>query len=148
MTSIQKASDASGAGELKGLLSGLPAQNLEPLWTQMSAMVPGSPNPVASAHIWKYDEALPHLQKAARLVPEEQAERRVLMLVNPSMSKYAHRLAKDNGLLTRQIGRRTTHYRYNLCRPANCEPRRDSPGPSSYSLCMSLHHGRRGLHGR
>lgn len=43
----------------------------------MSAMVLGKPNPVASAHIWNYDEALPHLQKAARLGPEEQAERRV-----------------------------------------------------------------------
>ncbi|GAM38092.1 hypothetical protein TCE0_033r08556 [Talaromyces pinophilus] len=86
MGPIQESSSASRAGELKDLLSDLPAQNLEPLWTQMSAMVPGSPNPVASAHIWKYDEALPHLQKAARLVLEEQAERRVLMLVNPSMS--------------------------------------------------------------
>lgn len=147
MGSIQESSNTSRAGELKGLLSDLPAQNLEPLWTQMSAMVPGSPNPVASAHIWKYDEVLPHLQKAARLVPEEQAERRVLMLVNPSMSKYAHRLAKDNSPLTRRLCRRATHYRYNLCRSANREPRRDSPGPSSYSLCMSLHHRRGGLHG-
>jgi gentisate 1,2-dioxygenase len=100
MDSIQEISDVSRAGDLKGLLNELPTQNLEPLWTQMSAMVPASPNPVASAHIWKYDEALPHLQKAARLVPEEQAERRVLMLVNPSMSKYTRRLSKHNGLLT------------------------------------------------
>lgn len=148
MGPVQESSNASRAGELKGLLSDLPAQNLEPLWTQMSAMVPGSPNPVASAHIWNYDEVLPHLQKAARLVPEEQAERRVLMLVNPSMSKYAHRLVKDNGPLTRRICRCTTRYRYNLCRPANREPRRDSPGPSSYSLCMSLHHRWRRLHSR
>lgn len=98
MGSIQEPSNVSRAGELKGLLNELPAQNLEPLWTQMGAMVPSSPNPVASAHIWKYDEARPHLQKAARLVPEEQAERRVLMLVNPSMSKYVRRLSMDSDL--------------------------------------------------
>lgn len=85
---IQDTSNIPRAEGLKKLLNELPAQNLEPLWTQMSAMVPAGPNPVASAHIWKYEEVLPHLQSATRLVPEEQAERRVLMLLNPSMSKY------------------------------------------------------------
>jgi gentisate 1,2-dioxygenase len=38
--------------------------------------------------MWKYQDMLPDLQTAARLVPEEQAERRVLMLVNPKMGEY------------------------------------------------------------
>ncbi|KAM0408669.1 hypothetical protein ACHAPD_011660 [Fusarium lateritium] len=71
--------------EMKQYLSELPSQNLEPLWSQMSMMVPPSPNPTAKPHMWKYKEALPHLETAAKLVPEEKAERRVLMLVNPSM---------------------------------------------------------------
>lgn len=74
--------------EMKNFLSVLPSKHLEPLWSQMNMMVPPTPRPTAKPHMWKYEEALPHLQKAGQLVPEEKAERRVLMLVNPSMSKY------------------------------------------------------------
>ncbi|KEY66392.1 hypothetical protein S7711_05826 [Stachybotrys chartarum IBT 7711] len=66
-------------------LAGLPSQHLEPLWNRMSVMVPASPNPKTKPYIWKYSEVLPHLQRAGELVPEEEAERRVLMLRNPSM---------------------------------------------------------------
>ncbi|KAF5234714.1 hypothetical protein FANTH_12066 [Fusarium anthophilum] len=81
---------ASGASdgdspEMKQYLSELPSKNLEPLWSQMNMMVPPTPNPTAKPHMWTYREALPHLETAAKLVPEEKAERRVLMLVNPSM---------------------------------------------------------------
>jgi gentisate 1,2-dioxygenase len=74
--------------EMKQYLSELPSKNLEPLWSQMSMMVPPTPNPTAKPHMWTYREALPHLETAAKLVPEEKAERRVLMLVNPSMREY------------------------------------------------------------
>lgn len=73
--------------QMASYLKGLPAKHLEPLWSQMNNMVPPSPNPTAKAHMWKYDEVLPDLQAAGRMVPEEKAERRVLMLVNPSMGK-------------------------------------------------------------
>lgn len=76
------------ASEMTDFLQVLPSQHLEPLWSQMSAMVPPTPNPTAKAHIWKYEESLPYLETAGRLVPEEKAERRVLMLVNPSMSEF------------------------------------------------------------
>lgn len=83
------ASDDGTTDEMKQYLSELPSKNLEPLWSQMSMMVPPSPNPTAKPHMWTYKEALPHLETAAKLVPEEKAERRVLMLVNPSMRKCA-----------------------------------------------------------
>ncbi|KAG7143692.1 Gentisate 1 like protein [Verticillium longisporum] len=86
--STETPAQAGGDGETKEMedfLSVLPSQHLEPLWSQMNVMVPPNPNPTAKAHMWKYAEALPHLQKAGALVPEERAERRVLMLVNPSM---------------------------------------------------------------
>ncbi|KAF4984055.1 hypothetical protein FZEAL_668 [Fusarium zealandicum] len=73
------------AAEMESYLSKLPAQHLEPLWSQMNMMVPPTPNPTAKPHMWRYKDTLPHLQKAGQLVPEEKAERRVLMLVNPSM---------------------------------------------------------------
>lgn len=75
-------------GGMEEFLGVLPANHLEPLWSQMGAMVPPTPSPSSKAHIWKYKESLPHLETAAHLVPEEQAERRVLMLVNPGLSTY------------------------------------------------------------
>jgi gentisate 1,2-dioxygenase len=54
----------------------------------MGAMVPQTPNPVARPHIWKYRDTLPFLSTAGEIVPEEMAERRVLMLVNPAMGTF------------------------------------------------------------
>ncbi|CAK7227920.1 hypothetical protein SBRCBS47491_006729 [Sporothrix bragantina] len=84
MGSLDNHIDISQPG-LDGLLAELPGQHMEPLWLQMEAMVPPHPNPEAVSHLWSYEKALPQLLRAAKLVPAEQAERRVLMLVNPSM---------------------------------------------------------------
>ncbi|XWW94037.1 hypothetical protein V2A60_001979 [Cordyceps javanica] len=66
-------------------LQSLPRMNMEPLWTRMSAMVPPSPNPACQPHLWSYSDCHPFLSQAGNLVTEQMAERRVLMLVNPSM---------------------------------------------------------------
>lgn len=76
-------------------LQSLPSMNLEPLWDRLGAMVPASPNPVSIPYSWKFKAVLPYLSKAGQLVPEEEAERRVLMLVNPAMSKLP-RLLRPN----------------------------------------------------
>ncbi|OAK96919.1 RmlC-like cupin [Phaeosphaeriaceae sp. SRC1lsM3a] len=88
MGSIAIDLDATNTGDKSTMdqyLAGLPSKNFEPLWNRMSAMVPPTPNPIARPHLWKYSSSLPDLETAAKLVPEEQAERRVLMLVNPSL---------------------------------------------------------------
>ena len=56
-----------------------------PLWAQMTRLNPPQPNPKAIPHIWRYDTVKPYLLRAGRLVTDKQAERRVLMLVNPAM---------------------------------------------------------------
>ncbi|KAJ9149936.1 C6 transcription factor [Pleurostoma richardsiae] len=48
-------------------------------------MVPPRPNPRAVATLWKYDEMRPCLMEAGRIIGAEEAERRVLMLVNSAM---------------------------------------------------------------
>ncbi|OAL18249.1 hypothetical protein AYO22_10827 [Fonsecaea multimorphosa] len=48
-------------------------------------MVPPMPNPTAAVHSWPYDEMRPSLLEAGELVTAEEAERRVLMLVNPNL---------------------------------------------------------------
>jgi len=60
-------------------------KNAGPLWTVLDKLVPPVPNPEAKVNIWRYAEMRPSLMEAGRLVTAEEAERRVLMLVNPAM---------------------------------------------------------------
>ncbi|OAP54391.1 hypothetical protein AYL99_11492 [Fonsecaea erecta] len=72
--------------ETQDFYQSLPSKHVEPLWLKLDKFVPPSPNPAATPAIWRYREILPSLMAAGRIVPVEEAERRVLMLVNPSMS--------------------------------------------------------------
>jgi gentisate 1,2-dioxygenase len=66
------------------LLQDLEDSKTLPLWTQMTRLNPPEPNPTAIPFVWKYDSIRPNLLRAGHLVTEKQAERRVLMLVNPA----------------------------------------------------------------
>ena len=66
------------------LLADLEASKTLPLWKQMARLSPAAPNPTTIPNVWKYKSIRPNLERAGKLVPEEQAERRVLMLVNPA----------------------------------------------------------------
>lgn len=56
----------------------------KPLWKQMAKLIPPLPNPTCIPHIWRYSNIRPSLLSAGDLVSEKQAERRVLMLINPA----------------------------------------------------------------
>ena len=56
--------------------------SLSPLWERQARMVPGS---ACVPAIWKYAQLRPHLLRATQLITKKQAERRVLMLENPSL---------------------------------------------------------------
>lgn len=71
----------------EALLQKLPAQNVQPLWTAMKAMVTPQPTPKAEVSLWKYQDLRPLLLEAGQAVTSKQAERRVLMLINPALSK-------------------------------------------------------------
>jgi gentisate 1,2-dioxygenase len=58
---------------------------LGPLWTALHALLPGTRGSRAVPHRWGWAEVRPLLLEAARLVPIEQAERRVLVLRNPGL---------------------------------------------------------------
>ena len=66
------------------LISDLEHTDVLPLWAQMEKLNPSLPNPRCSPHIWRFEEVKPYLLRAGQLISEKQAERRVLMLVNPS----------------------------------------------------------------
>ncbi|PYH76967.1 RmlC-like cupin [Aspergillus uvarum CBS 121591] len=82
MTSTPSQTIASLKEELEASSHG---NNYQPLWTVFGQMVPPKPNPRAVPAIWRYDQMRPDLMKAGAIITAEEAERRVLMLVNPNM---------------------------------------------------------------
>lgn len=71
------------------LLRDLEESKTLPLWAQMARLNPKEPNPTAVPFVWKYNNIRPNLLRAGSLVTEKQAERRVLMLVNPAKGMSA-----------------------------------------------------------
>lgn len=61
------------------------ATNVSPLWTVLDKMVPPRPNPKAVVATWPYDTIRPLLMESGKLISAEEAERRVLMLNNPTL---------------------------------------------------------------
>lgn len=72
------------ADSAEQLIKDLVGTNTLPLWAQMAKLNPAAPNPRCTPYIWRFDEVKPYLLRAGDLISEKQAERRVLMLVNPS----------------------------------------------------------------
>jgi len=56
-----------------------------PLWEVLGAIIPASPRPQTLPVLWHYDDVRPLLMEAGRLLTEEEAERRVLILENPGL---------------------------------------------------------------
>src|SRR5690242_14868341 len=59
---------------------------LAPLWEVLHSLVPQQPTSAASAMIWAYKSVRPLMLQAGELITAAQAERRVLMLENPSLT--------------------------------------------------------------
>ncbi|KAL8345870.1 hypothetical protein RB601_005776 [Gaeumannomyces tritici] len=84
MTSPPVAESATAQDAVAQLLRAAESNHTKPLWLQMSRLNPPLPNPRCTPFLWKYADIRPTLIGAGTLVGEAQAERRVLMLVNPS----------------------------------------------------------------
>lgn len=69
-------------------------EELAPLWKVLHGLVPVTPNPGCDSHIWKYKQVRPYLLEACELISTELAERRVLVLENPSL-RGKTRIAQD-----------------------------------------------------
>ena len=63
----------------------LESLSLGPLWTALHVLLPHERLTAAVPHRWSWRDVRPLLHEAARLVPLEQAERRVLVLENPGL---------------------------------------------------------------
>jgi gentisate 1,2-dioxygenase len=56
-----------------------------PLWEVLGDLIPAHPKPAASPALWQYQEMRALLLEAGKLITPQEAERRVLILENPSM---------------------------------------------------------------
>ncbi|KAH8807952.1 RmlC-like cupin domain-containing protein [Xylogone sp. PMI_703] len=65
-------------------VSKLPGYSVSPLW-KTPWVAATRPAPAASVALWKYEELRPLMLTAAQLINAKEAQRRVLILTNPSM---------------------------------------------------------------
>src|SRR6202158_239146 len=60
-------------------------RSLAPLWEVLKGLQPAEPRPPEATALWHYDEIRPMLMEAGRLISAMEAERRVLILQNPTL---------------------------------------------------------------
>jgi gentisate 1,2-dioxygenase len=76
--------DPSTTAAAEAFYAELPTHGVWPLWKQ-AGFLTAEPTRKAKAHVWRYDDLRPLLLAAGDLITAEEAERRVLMLVNPAL---------------------------------------------------------------
>jgi len=69
--------------------AGLGEYEVAALWKQLATLLPPEPTSPAQPYIWRYDQIRPLLMEAGEVVTAEEAERRVLMLINPGLAPKA-----------------------------------------------------------
>lgn len=68
----------------------LTPHQMAPLWESLHALVPRQPNTPVRAYKWDYDnDVRPYLMESGSLITAREAERRVLMLMNPGLGGKA-----------------------------------------------------------
>ncbi|MCS5669076.1 MAG: cupin domain-containing protein, partial [Dehalococcoidia bacterium] len=71
--------------------------NLAPLWNVQEEALVDEPTSKASPHIWRWKDLEPKAIRAGELIGTADAERRVLMLLNPAIKD---RIATTNSLFS------------------------------------------------
>jgi gentisate 1,2-dioxygenase len=73
------------AEEWKEFYQRLESKGTAPLWEVLARLVRVDPQTACVPALWRYDEIRPLLMEAGRLITAKEAERRVLMLLNPGL---------------------------------------------------------------
>lgn len=58
-----------------------------PLWRHYGTLLPAEPKNRAWPHVWHYAQLRPHALHFSRALSMDEAERRVLMLINPALTE-------------------------------------------------------------
>ncbi len=82
---------------LQNFYQELQGHSVAPLWTAGEGALVSEPKSKAVPHLWRWRELRPQALRAAELVGTQDAERRVLMLLNPGIKG---RIATTNSLFS------------------------------------------------
>lgn len=74
---------------LQTLFEAIQPLSLAPLWTRYQQLLTPTPKGKALPYIWRYEDLRPYLLQTGELVSTQEAERRVLMLLNPGLEGVA-----------------------------------------------------------
>lgn len=75
--------------QLEAYYAELRQHSTAPLWTVLKALLTPTPQPRAVPHVWRWEELRPFVYRAGELIGTEEAERRVVMLLNPALDGAA-----------------------------------------------------------
>ena len=94
---VRPSASTATADELASFYKDLESISSAALWTVQEETLVSEPKSKATAHIWRWKDLRPRAMRAAQLIGTEDAERRVLMLLNPGL---AGRVATTNNLFS------------------------------------------------
>lgn len=75
------------AAEREAFYQELPELSMKPLWLIYKETMSFEPRVQSVPHIWRYRDVRPRVLRAGELVTAEEAERRVLILINPGLDE-------------------------------------------------------------
>ena len=76
---------AAHTDAINDFLAGLPQFDVAPLWKVLGQQLTPEPKSQARPYLWRWKDIRPQLLRAGELVSAAEAERRVLMLLNPGL---------------------------------------------------------------
>ncbi|MFQ6027878.1 MAG: cupin domain-containing protein [Dehalococcoidia bacterium] len=94
---VQRSASAATADQLNQYYHELEAFSVAPLWTVQESALTHEPKSQAVPHRWRWRELRPQALRATELIGTQDAERRVLMLLNPGLNG---RTATTNSLFS------------------------------------------------
>src|SRR5438046_9204628 len=74
------------AQALEAYYRDLEGYSAAPLWTVLHQLLTPEPRPKAVPHLWSWAELRPQVYRAGELIGTDEAERRVVMLLNPGLN--------------------------------------------------------------
>ena len=75
----------SEAGDRQAFYDRIGKKSFAPLWEVLKGIAPREPVTTLKPHLWAWDETRPYLIEAGALLTADEAERRALLLENPSL---------------------------------------------------------------
>jgi gentisate 1,2-dioxygenase len=81
----QVPAESRPTSEREAFYEKIATRSLAPLWEVLKGLQPAEPRPPEATVLWHYDEIRPMLMEAGRLISAIEAERRVLILQNPTL---------------------------------------------------------------